>query len=59
MTSAKSAKLVSIDGKMKVNTTFDNIEDNYIYTVTLNITYNDGVMLQLQPTKISKCLITY
>ena len=40
---------------MKVNTTFDNIEENYIYSVTLNIMYNDGVVLQLQPTKISEC----
>lgn len=43
-------------GKMKVNATFPNIEDNDMYTVTLNITYNDGVVLQLQPTKISECV---
>ena len=54
-TSAKSAKLISIDGKMKVNATFNNIEANYIYSVTLNITYNDGVVLQFPPTEISEC----
>lgn len=37
------------DGKLKVNATFNDIDENNIYSVKLNITYNGGVVLQLEP----------
>ena len=50
--------MITDDGKVKVNATFNNIEENNMYSVKLNITYKDGVVLQLEPKEeISECIL--